>query len=126
MSELIHEPPFTKKRAGKLYVWAADLEVAFAFAAEHGLRFELATADYQVAKLIGDDVRLLIYPHKTPNTGNVSLRVRDENSRNQDRADDLMAALDAAVPYRNTFSRHLSMAAWERLKARRKRLEAVS
>jgi len=99
------EPPYTRKRAGAHYVWSKELEVAYAFAVRQGLAFFLTDAPYQVAKLIGDDVTLVIYPHKT-SAGHRHLRVRNENSRNKPRALELMAALDAEVPGWCTFSRH--------------------
>ncbi|WP_313103392.1 hypothetical protein [Brevundimonas sp.] len=122
--ELHHEPPFTKKRCGKLAIWRNELELAHDFAMREGLTFELSATAYQVAKIIGPDVRIVIYPHRTKSTGNVSLRVRDENSKNPDRADDLMVAMDGLVPGFNTFSRHLSDAGIKRQRAAHQR-EAV-
>lgn len=123
--ELQHEPPFTKKRCGPLSVWRDELALAYAFAMREGLTFELRAAAYQVARLTGDGVRILIYPHKTKSTGNVSLRVRDENSKDPDRADDLMVAMDALVPGFNTFARNLSDVGWKRRLAARGRVEAA-
>lgn len=102
-----NDPPFTRKRVGAHYVWADDLQIAYDFAAEHGLTFELSYADYQVARLSdGQDVRLLIYPHKTKSTGNRHLRVRDENSKSKRRAQALIALLDRAAGFNCTFSFH--------------------
>lgn len=119
MPDLHHEPPFTKKRCGKHAAWATELELAYAFAQREGLTFQLSTAAYQVAKLTGDDVRIVIYPHRTKSTGNVSLRVRDENSRNTARADALLDAMDALVPGYVTFSRNNGVKRWERERAAR-------
>lgn len=114
-----NQPPFTKRRCGKLSVWSEELDLAHGFAQREGLTFDLRDAPYQVARLTGPTVCILIYPHKTKSTGHLSLRVRDENSADPNLADDLMAKMDALAPYCNTFSRHLSMTAWEREKARR-------
>lgn len=117
--ELQHEPPFTKRRCGPHYVWSRELDLAYAFAQREGLAFTLVTTPYQVAKLTGEDVRIIIYPHTTRSTGNRSLRVRDENSRNPARAEQVMSAMDALVPGFNTFSRRLSMKRWKREHAER-------
>lgn len=97
-------PPFTKKTAGKHYVWACDLLVAHQFSLDYGLDLVLATADYQVAKLIGEDVKLVIYPHTTKGTRNQHLRVRDEGSKNKTRAQALMVLLNRAAGFNCTFS----------------------
>lgn len=124
MTELHHEPPFTKRRAGKLAVWSKELDLAFAFAQREGLTFNLCSAPYQVAKLTGEGVRILIYPHKTKSTGHISLRVRDENSADRERADRLMSAMNDLVPYCNTFSRNNSVVRWERERAQRQAASA--
>lgn len=82
--------------------WRDDLSIAEKVAAEAGCKIEAATADYQTAKLIGDGVRLVIYPHKT-SAGNRHLRVRDENSSDKARAMDIAQKLSAAAGHNCTF-----------------------
>lgn len=118
---LHHEPPFTKARCGPHYKWAAELELLYDFAKREKLKLELVTAEYQVAKLSGTDVRILIYPHRTQGTGNRHLRVRDEHSVNPDRADDLMLDLDELVPGYCTFTRNTGGDNFRRIQAAKAR-----
>jgi len=107
MTLTLAEQPFTKKRVGAHYVWKDDLDIAFAFAAENGVQLFLSDAPYQVAKLVGDDVKLVIYPHKTT-AFNYHLRIRDEGSKNRLRALQIMKGLDAAAGFNCTFSAHMN------------------
>lgn len=91
-------------KRGRKPEWASELAVAEGFAGQYGLTLNACTADHQVAKLCGPDVRLVIYPHKTRGTGNRHLRVRDENSKNKRRAQALMVLLDRAAGFNCTFS----------------------
>lgn len=65
-------------------VWATDAYVAFRF--------------------IGEDVRIVFYPHKT-SAYNYHIRVRDEGSKNKTRARELMYSLDVGAGNNCTFSR---------------------
>lgn len=86
--------------------WSDDLAVARDVCAELGLQLSLTDADYQVAKITGEGVRLVIYPHKTT-AGHRHLRVRNENSTNPARAAEAMVALDKAKTGWCTFSSNL-------------------
>jgi hypothetical protein len=50
---------------------------------------ELGFPTYQIAKLTGDGVRLVVYPHKTT-TNNVHTRIRNEGSTDIQRCQQLM------------------------------------
>jgi hypothetical protein len=96
---------YTKKSLGPHWCWADDLKIADGFAQAYGLTLQLTDADYQVAKLVGRGVRLVLYPHKT-SAGHHHLRVRDENSSDKALAQKLMALLDYAAGFNCTFSFH--------------------
>lgn len=66
--------------------WADELEYAAMIAAPLGLAVALSPHDYEIATVKGDGVSLLIYPHKTSSTGNVSARMRDNGSKDKGRA----------------------------------------
>ena len=61
-----------------------------------------ADADYQAFIFRGPDVTLVFYPHKT-SAGNYHLRVRNQNSKNKEKAVALMRRLDKATGSSCTF-----------------------
>ena len=68
--------PVTLKSLGKDRArYQAEVEIAVAVAAEHGAEVFITDAPYQVAKVIGPTIRLVIYPH-TSSARRVHLRVR--------------------------------------------------
>jgi hypothetical protein len=61
-----------------------------------GCAVERSSADYEIAKVKGDGVSLVIYPHRTT-AGNHHARVRDNGSKNKLQADRVMVALDTGA-----------------------------
>jgi hypothetical protein len=61
--------------------------------------------EYQLFKYSENCVRLVFYPHKTKGTGNIHVRVRDEHSKDKQRADYLMKRLDDSAGNNCTFTR---------------------
>ncbi len=55
-------------------------------------KFKWLTCDYQAFTYKSDDVSLVFYPHKTT-AGNHHIRVRNQNSKNKDKAYQLMKSL---------------------------------
>jgi hypothetical protein len=99
-SEIIDIDP----RFRKLKQWAAELSLAARVAADYGGDVSVSDSAYQIGKVVGSDYRIVIYPHKT-SAGNYHARVRDENSKNKSRANEVMSALDRAAGFNCTFSR---------------------
>lgn len=64
--------------------------------------------DYELWRYKEEDnqVSILFYPHKT-SCGNYHVRVRDQSSKNKDRADMIMQILDMLYPFERTFSRKM-------------------
>jgi hypothetical protein len=83
--------PLRPGTLGKHEEWAEELEELLEFAREYRLDTFLSTASHQLAKLMGPDVKLVVYPHRTKSTGNTNLRIRNEGSRNLERAAALMS-----------------------------------
>lgn len=69
-------------------LWASQICAAF------GCNVYRSTADYEIAKVNGDGISLVIYPHRTT-AGNYHVRVRDNGSKNRLGARRVMSALDA-------------------------------
>jgi hypothetical protein len=77
-----------------------------------------STAQYEIAKVNGPGVALVIYPHKT-SSGHHHARVRDNNSKDKAAAERIMKALDEGeglpqplqdrIRFSCTFSRHMNM-----------------
>lgn len=99
----------TKRTAGKHYVWDEDLTLARDVSEKHGCKVFLDDAPYQVAKIKGDGVQLVIYPHQT-SAGNHHLRVRDESSKDAKKALEVADALNKVTGFNCTFR----MKAWSR------------
>lgn len=103
MNYLSGDERLTRKRLGKIYEWSDDLRIAAKYCKQHGLTLELVDIQYQVAKIKGDDIKLVIYPHKT-SSGHYHLRVRDESSKDKEKAIQHMYGLDIAAGFNCTFS----------------------
>lgn len=84
--------------------WGAELTMAEEVARVFGGEVSTTDAAHQVAKIVGADFRVVIYPHRT-SARNYHLRVRDEGSKNRQAAERLMIALDHAAGFNCTFSR---------------------
>jgi hypothetical protein len=97
----------TKRTAGKHYVWDEDLRLARDVAARYVCMVYLDDAPYHVAKIKGDGVQLVLYPHQT-SAGNHHMRVRDEGSRDAQKALEISDALNKSAGFNCTFS----MKAW--------------
>lgn len=91
--------PFTKKRVGNHYRCAEQLTALLTWCGENDAELFLTDAPYQIAKIIGSDFKIVVYPHKT-SAGNIHLRVRDEGSKNKLRAAEVMRSLDDIEAYR--------------------------
>lgn len=78
----------------KLIPWKQEIEWAARICSQLGCEVERSTADYEIAKVKGSGVSLVIYPHKTT-AGHHHARVRDNGSKNRLQAGRVMAALDA-------------------------------
>lgn len=75
------------------YDWSDVLTQMQTFAAENGLTvtpLNPGHPHYQIAKLKGEGVLLVVYPHTTKSTGNQHARIRNEGSTNRDRARELI------------------------------------
>lgn len=80
--------------------WLEVIARMEAFAAAEGLACELrnpGTPEYQIVRLTGEGVRLIVYPHTTRSTGNQHARVRTENSTDLVRAAELMGRMILTV-----------------------------
>ncbi len=86
----------------KHFAWSEGLEKARGVADEFGLEVFLSEADYQIAKVKGEGVCLVIYPHTNSNM-TTNLRVRDEQSKDARKALSVADALYNSVPLFNTF-----------------------
>jgi hypothetical protein len=74
--------------------WSDTIALVQQFAAEHHLTVELrnpSAPEYQIARLTGEGVRLIVYPHQQTN-GTRHARIRSENSADVAKAETLMVA----------------------------------
>lgn len=72
--------------------WAEEMRWAEVICTPLGCTVERSTAQYEIAKVKGEGVSLVIYPHKsTP--GNYHARVRNNGSKDKAKAADVMDAL---------------------------------
>ena len=77
----------------KRHPWKTELDYAVTICAALGCTVELSTHDYEIATVKGDGVQLLIYPHKTSSTRNISARLRDNGSKDKNKARRVMLAM---------------------------------
>ena len=89
-------PPFKKT------AYSVDLNIAYRVAKETGCKLIAAQDQFVAARVVGDGVRLVLYPHKTT-AFNYHLRVRDEGSKDPVRALAVADALDSAAGLNCTF-----------------------
>lgn len=82
--------------------WAKEKKIASAYCKANGYELVESKADYQVAKIKTDGVCIVIYPHKT-SAYNYHLRLRNEGSKDIDKAYRIMSELDAAAGFNSTF-----------------------
>lgn len=73
--------------------YSSEKKMAQKYCKDNGLDLIESKADYQTAKIKGEGVCIVIYPHKT-SAGNYHLRLRDENSKNKERAFQIMKDFD--------------------------------
>ena len=86
--------------------WPAEMTIAEDVADAFGAEVVVSSAAHQVAKIVGADFKVVLYPHRTT-ARNYHLRVRDEGSKNLVKASAVMDALDRAAGSNCTFSRKL-------------------
>lgn len=92
------------KKRPKSLPWELEFRIAKAVLEPFGGVLERVTFDYEVFRFKALGVAIIFYPHKVKTTGNVHIRVRDANSKNQRLANEIMMRLDLGV-YGCTFSR---------------------
>ena len=73
--------------------WAKEVEFATLICHQVGCVVERSQHAYEIATVKGEGVSLLIYPHKTTGTGNVSARARDNGSKDKKKARAVLTAL---------------------------------
>ncbi len=83
--------------------WPKEKRQLEKFCRERGLELTEGTAAYQTAKIKADGVCIVVYPHKV-STGNRHLRVRNEHSKNEQAAYDIMCELKKISEYYCTFT----------------------
>lgn len=98
--------------------WADEFKWATTICQNHGCTVTRSTAQYEIAKVIGPGVALVIYPHRTT-AGNRHARVRDNNSKDKAAAEKVLTALDHGegleqplqdrIRFSCIFSRHMNM-----------------
>lgn len=62
--------------------WIDQIRKALWAANAQGIELKLSRSDYQLARIIGKGVRLVLYPHRST-SGNYHVRIRNENSSNK-------------------------------------------
>lgn len=97
-----------KKMPDKRYLSDKKISEAFGAAREilanEGGVVEDSPHDYQCFTFKSDDVCLVFYPHKT-SAWNYHIRVRDQASKNKEKANRLMELLDEKAGYNCVFTR---------------------
>lgn len=77
----------------KRHPFQTELDFAAVICAHLGCSLELSSHDYEIATVKCDGVQILIYPHKTSGTDNISARVRDNGSKDKAAARRIMIAM---------------------------------
>lgn len=77
----------------KRHPFQTELDFAVAICAHLGCSLEISSHEYEIAVVKKDGVQLLIYPHKTSGTNNISARLRDNGSKNKAEARRIMIAM---------------------------------
>lgn len=73
--------------------WQDEIDYARQICAPLGCAVEPSLHAYEIATVKGDGVQLIIYPHKTTGTGNVSARLRNNGSKDKAAARRVMIAM---------------------------------
>jgi hypothetical protein len=73
--------------------WSEEIGFAEKICGALGCVVERSKHAYEIATVVGKGIRLVIYPHKTSSTGNISARVRDNGSKDKARAREVMLAM---------------------------------
>lgn len=73
--------------------WATEVGYARAICGPLGCIVAMSNHAHEIATVKGDGISILIYPHKTSGTGNISARVRDNGSRDKAKARAIMLAM---------------------------------
>lgn len=89
----------TAKALGKYRHFKPSMERVLNVARENGCDMFLSSAEYQIAKIVGQGVKLVIYPHRY--RSGVGLRIRDEASGDKDRALAVMKATGLGMHWRS-------------------------
>jgi len=77
----------------KVLPWQEEFDWAVVICSKIGCTVERSAADHEIAKVKGDGVSLVIYPHKTT-AGHHHARVRDNGSKDKQAAARVMMALE--------------------------------
>lgn len=94
--------------------WKDEIAMLYAIAEREGLSIELrnpVAPEYQIARLTCDGVCIVVYPHTTRSTFNQHARVRDENSKDKEKAEAIMYRMDATAGFNCTFHKKWSVMA---------------
>ncbi len=75
--------------------WQEEIDYATTICTKLGCTIELSSHDYEIATVKCEGVQLVIYPHKTSSTRNLSARVRDNGSKDKNKARRIMLAMKA-------------------------------
>jgi hypothetical protein len=73
--------------------WQTEIDYATTICAKLGCTVAVSHHDYEIAIVKGDGVQLVIYPHKTSTTSNISARLRDNGSKDKSKARRVMLAM---------------------------------
>jgi len=82
--------------------WHDVINECQSFATARGLKCEVRdprSPQYQICRLTGDGVRLVVYPHRAPGMHYVA-RARDENSRDKDAAKRMLIEMGFYVKHK--------------------------
>lgn len=91
--------------AGKYQrIFRDEFRMAQLVLATAGGKLEWSAADYEAFRFTSPTATLIFYPHKTSSTGNISVRVRSQGSKDAKRAAELMMRLRIGSGYYNTFT----------------------
>lgn len=91
--------------------WSVEIAILREFAEREGLSVELRNPvhpEYQIARLTGEGVRLVVYPHTVSSTRNRHARVRNENSKDKSKAESILYRMGAFAGFNCTFNHKCS------------------
>lgn len=91
--------------AGKYQrIFDEEFRVAELVLKPYGGQLVWSDKDYEAFRFVSPNVTLLFYPHKTSSTGNISCRVRDQNSKDKKKAAELMIRVKVGNGHWTTFT----------------------